>query len=394
MTAHLDPNLRRTALTFAARLTDLKEEYVARDEVVDVLALAVLCREHALLIGPPGTAKTALLERFSDMLHARRFSYLLTRFTEPAELFGAIDVQSFQRDSVYRVNTEGMLPHAQIAFLDEIFHGSSAILNALLTLINERTFHNGARAEQADLITLFGATNEMPDDPLLLAFCDRFLFRCRLDYVPDDSVFDVLSLGWDAERRLIREGQAAPADASGFFLQDLELLQQAVADVDLSRVRDDLSKILLTFREEAVAFSDRRAVKAQKAIAAAALLAGRSTAQIEDLAVLANLWTSPYDEASIRRVVESHGVPLAQSSQTVRDLSEIEYALRELDGHADVASSKEECREVLRRLGRLLSEVRAEHPEAAELLADIARAQKNAITVLRERFSEEGHFDV
>jgi MoxR-like ATPase len=391
---HLDPTLRQTALTFAARLTDLKEEYVDRDEVVDVLALAVLCREHALLVGPPGTAKTALLEQFSAMLHARRFSYLLTRFTEPAELFGAIDVRSFQRDSVYRVNTAGMLPTAQIAFLDEIFHGSSAILNALLTLVNERTFHNGADAEPVDLITLFGATNEMPDDPLLLAFCDRFLFRCRLDYVPDDAVADVLSIGWEAERRLIQGNVPVRADASGFALADLERLQTAVGDVDLSGVRDDLAKILLTLREEAIAFSDRRAVKAQKAVAAVALLAGRRRAEIEDLAILANLWTAPYDEASIRRVIESHGVPLAQSNRTVRDLSEIEYALRELDGQHQAVSSKEECREVLRRLGRLLSEVRAAHPEAAETLGAIARAQAKAVTTLRERFSEEGHFDV
>jgi MoxR-like ATPase len=393
VTAHLEPRLRRTALTYAARLTDIKEEYVGRDEVVDVLGLAALCREHALLIGPPGTAKTALLDRFSTMLHARGFSYLLTKFTEPAELFGAIDVNSFQRDSVYRVNTTGMLPTAEIAFLDEIFHGSSAILNSLLTLINERIFHNGARAEPVDLVTLLGAANEMPDDPLLLAFCDRFLFRCRLDYVPDDAVADVLSVGWNAEQRLIT-GAAPRADASGFALDDLKVLQVAVAGIELSGVRDDLSKILLDFREEAIVFSDRRAVKAQKAVAAAALLAGRARAEIDDLAVLTNLWTSPYDEAAIRRVVETHGVTLARPDRTVRDLGEIEYELRQLTGQLDAVVSKEECREILRRLGRLLSEVRTAHPQAVETLRAIARAQADAITALRERFSEEGRFDV
>jgi MoxR-like ATPase len=147
-------------------------------------------------------------------------------------------------------------------------------------------------------------------------------------------------------------------------------------------------------REEAITFSDRRAVKAQKAIAAAAILAGRGRAEIEDLAVLTYLWTSPYDEAPIRRVVESHGVPVGGSSRAVRDLAEIQYALQELAAVHEAVSSREECRELLRRLGRLLAEVRAEHPDAAELMQAIVGAQRQAITTLRERFSEEGYFDV
>ncbi|MBY8847825.1 AAA family ATPase [Saccharothrix sp. MB29] len=254
MTAHLEPALRRTALTFAARLDDIKDSYVGRNDVVDIVALAVLCREHALLVGPPGTAKTAVLERFCAVLRARQFSYLLTRFTEPAEVFGAIDVARFQREGVYRVNTEGMLPDVDIAFLDEIFHGSSAILNTLLTLVNERVFHNGSTREAANLITLLGASNDIPDDPVLHAFCDRFLFRCTLDYVPDDKIGEVLEVGWAAERAAVRAEHGA-AGVTGFDLDDLRALQRATAEVDLSGIRDDLTKILLAFRQEAVAFS-------------------------------------------------------------------------------------------------------------------------------------------
>ena len=391
MTTQVD-QLRLTALTFAGRLTDIKDDFVGRDEAVDIIALATLCREHVLLIGPPGTAKTALLERFCAMISARYFSYLLTKFTEPAELFGSIDMRSFQQDSVYRVNTEGMLPEVDIAFLDEIFHGSSAILNTLLTLINERTFHNGSAREPANLITLLGATNGMPDDPLLQAFCDRFLFRCRLDPVPDDAIGEVLGVGWAAEQELIRGGTAR-GSAGGFALDDLKLLQGSVADVDLSAVRDELAKILLTFREEAIAFSDRRAVKAQKAIAASALLAGRRQAELEDLAVLVHLWTTPQDEVSIRRVVESHGVPVVHRSIT-RDPEEISYELSRLRGEHEIVASGEECRQILRDLGRLLAEVRANYPDKQELLANVQRAQGEVIRTLRERFSQGGGFDV
>src|SRR5262249_50817851 len=143
VTTELEGSLRTAALEFSSRLNKLKDSYVERDQAINVIALAALCREHVLLIGPPGTAKTGLLERFSAMLNAGHFSYLLTKFTEPAELFGTIDVRQFQQESKYQINTEGMLPHKEIVFLDEIFNGSSAILNTLLTLINERVFYNG-----------------------------------------------------------------------------------------------------------------------------------------------------------------------------------------------------------------------------------------------------------
>jgi MoxR-like ATPase len=391
----LDPDLRLTAVTFTARLRTIKEAYVGRDEAVDVVALATLCREHALLIGPPGTAKTALLERFASMLHARYFTYLLTRFTEPAELFGAIDVRSFQQDSVYRVNTDGMLPTAQIAFLDEIFHGSSAILNTLLTLINERVFHNGSVVDRAALISLLGAANEMPDDPLLLAFCDRFLFRCRLDYVADDMIEDVLQLGWHNEQELIRAGGPTEVDdAAGFSLADLAHLQTAVADVDLTAVESHLTKVLRAFREEAIAFSDRRAVKALKAVAASALLDGRGRAEPADLAVLVNLWTSPQDESSIRYVLESHDVPLSRAGHASRSPEEINYLLREIERQLPDLASREECREALRRLGTLLAELRAGHPGEADMLRAVQHTQSQLLTMLRDQFNEDGEFDV
>ncbi len=397
MTTTLAPDLRLTARTFAGHLTDLGEQFVGRDEAITVLALATLCREHVLLLGPPGTAKTALLERYSSLLQARYFSYLLSKFTEPAELFGVMDVHSFQEDAVYRVNTDGMLPTAEFAFLDEVFHGSSAILNSLLTLINERTFHNGSRIEPVPLISLLGAANEMPaDDPVLLAFCDRFLFRCELDYVPDESIDDVLQLGWAAEQRLIRDGTLTrQQQGDGVFpVRDLKALQAAVADINLAGVRGALSKILVSFREAAVPFSDRRAVKAQKAIAASALLAGRGQAEVEDLSVLTYLWTSPYDAASIRDVVESHGVPLARRSRTARDLDEIRYSHRELANRIPLLDSREECRELLGQLGRLVAEVRSTHPQAVEALREIQRSQTEVIMIMRDRYSEDGGFDV
>src|ERR1700677_4792230 len=148
---------------------ELADRYVDRDDAIDLLVLAAVCREHLLLIGPPGTAKTGLIDKFGRSIGARQFRYLLTRFTEPSELFGPLDIEEFQAGS-YHIKTENMLPEAEIVFLDEVFHGSSAILNTLLTLLNERRFHNGAEFKPTPLISLFGATATPPEDPAILPF--------------------------------------------------------------------------------------------------------------------------------------------------------------------------------------------------------------------------------
>src|SRR5207248_2837021 len=95
----------------------LEARFVARAEAVRLLLLAAVCREHLLLLGPPGTAKPELITRFAELIDARHFRYLLTRFTEPAEIFGPLDFQRF-RDGEYHVRTSGMLPEANVVFLD------------------------------------------------------------------------------------------------------------------------------------------------------------------------------------------------------------------------------------------------------------------------------------
>ncbi|KLL11164.1 AAA family ATPase [Protofrankia coriariae] len=398
-TPALDQPTRVLARTFATRLRDVRQDFVDRDEAVDLLALAVLCREHVLLVGPPGTAKSSLLERFRRTLDACCFSYLLTRFTEPAELFGPIDIRRLQTEGVYQVNTAGMLPEADIALLDEVFQGSSAILNTLLTLINERTFHNGTRMVDTSLITLLGASNDIPDDPVLAAFSDRFLLRCRLDYVPDDDIEDVLTLGWRGEQELINPaaaGAGGPAGRTrvGFGLADLGRLQRAVADIDLTAVRGPFARIVRSLRAEGVVFSDRRAVKAQKTFAARALLAGRAAAELADLAPLVHLWTNPRDEQTIRRIVADAGVPVDRPGRTVRSFGELRIDLAELAGQRARVAGAEEFRELLRRGQRLVLELRRDHPDARDLLADVQRHQRETIAIYRERFAEEELVDV
>jgi MoxR-like ATPase len=149
---------------------------IEREAESRLLVLAALCGEHLLLLGPPGTAKSALSRQLSSALRAPYFERQLTRFSVPEELFGPLSLTELQQDRYVR-KTDGYLPSCSIAFIDEIFKANSAILNSLLTIINEREFDNGNVREPVPLICLVGASNEPPDDDELDALYDRFLLR-------------------------------------------------------------------------------------------------------------------------------------------------------------------------------------------------------------------------
>src|SRR4029079_10214399 len=139
----------------------LESRFLGKEEVIRLLLIAVIAGEHAVLIGPPGTAKSALIRMFSRLIQANYFEYLLTRFTEPNEIFGPVDIAAF-REGRYQRRTEGMLPEAEIVFLDEVFKSNSAILNALLTLLNERRYTSGGQVLRCPMLSCFGASNEVP----------------------------------------------------------------------------------------------------------------------------------------------------------------------------------------------------------------------------------------
>ncbi|GIL67160.1 hypothetical protein Vafri_20601 [Volvox africanus] len=176
-----------------ASIQKLAKGLLERDVEVRLLLLAALCCEHLLLLGPPGTAKSELSARLSSLCGGTYFERLLTRFSVPEELFGPLSMKGLEND-LYVRQINGYLPTAEVAFVDEIFKANSAILNALLTLLNERLFDNGNQRLRAPLLCLVGASNEMPESEELDALYDRFLIRRTVSQVSNNQLYKLARL--------------------------------------------------------------------------------------------------------------------------------------------------------------------------------------------------------
>lgn len=260
----------------------VKDSFVGKNDIVDLLGISLIARENAFLLGPPGTAKSAIIRQLSDCIEGgRNFEYLLTRFTEPNEIFGPFDIRKLKEGELV-TNTEGMMPEASMVFLDEIFNANSAILNSLLMALNERLFRRGKETRKLPALMFVGASNVLPEDEALNALLDRFLIRIRCDYVDTDLLEEVLLAGWNMERRSAEKPVITP--------HEIIELQQRSRQVDLSPIRKQFVDVVHNLRNTGIKVSDRRAVKIQNLLAASALICNRTEAIKSDLWVLKYIW--------------------------------------------------------------------------------------------------------
>jgi MoxR-like ATPase len=265
-------------------LDDLEYGLVERRRQVRLALLTALSGEHTLLIGPPGTAKSELARRlhlaFEDALY---FERLLTRFSVPEELFGPLSISALEQDR-YERQTAGYLPQASIAFIDEVFKANSAILNALLTLLNERKFDNGTSRQDCPLISVIGATNEVPEGEVAEAFFDRFLMRLPVAPVSADGFRELLAL----------EAHRGPETGGALARHERDAITQAAGKV---RVTEETANLLAELRHylarAAIYVSDRRWLKIVWLLKSAAATEGRSELCLWDLWLLP--WCTAHD---------------------------------------------------------------------------------------------------
>lgn len=274
----MSKNLETSVEAIRFAIAEASRNLIERETLVELVALAAIAREHVLIIGAPGTAKSEAVRRIAKATGGEYFEYLLGRFTEPSEIFGPVDLRKL-KEGVIETEISGMLPEAEIAFLDEIFLGSTAILNTLLGILNERIFRRGHTRVNVPLRVCVGASNALPTDESLAAFADRFLVRLFVEPIADPLLESLLEGGWD----LAKKDFSHAAN-----IEDIDNLSAMVAQVDLSKIRPQIAQAVRILRTAGINISDRRAVKMQRLIASAAILNGRLTAENSDL------WTLIY----------------------------------------------------------------------------------------------------
>ncbi|MFC5591594.1 AAA family ATPase [Sporosarcina soli] len=276
----------------------LNAKFFERENEVEAILIALLSRQHMLMIGPAGTAKSALSVEIAKIVQGTEyFQWLLTRFSTPEEVFGPLSLKDLEQ-GVYKRNTATKMPEAHLVFLDEIFKSNSAILNSLLTLINERLFYNNGLPIEVPLMSVIGASNEYPDEEEgLEALFDRFLLRFEIDYIADETNFVSMMKG-------AGQHQPMPSMTMEELIQ-LQFFTDMVAIPD--EIYETLSKIRMGLRDEGIRPSDRRFKQSLSVLQAKALINQRQVVKVDDIVILENaLWETVDQKDTVSLIVRSH----------------------------------------------------------------------------------------
>jgi len=303
---------------------------VGHEDMVKALLLAVVAGEHVVVIGPPGTAKSYTVHALARLLNAKFYMYLLTKFTSFDELFGTVDITALAKGE-FRRNWSRIIS-SDFVFLDEIFKANSAILNALLSLLQERVVYDpmAGTAIATAVWTVIGASNETPEDPELQALYDRFAVRVFIDYLNDDAIL----LRAIASRWALNNGLAPVAS-----MQDVRALNEFAVSLINAKVKDleaevyrlyhlNVVPLVKSLRQRGVLVSDRTIIeKLPKLYAAYLALYG---------VTIDNVMGAVYDIVKY----------LARTREELRDIQKaIDDALGEV---AELAKKLEKAKEMLR----------------------------------------------
>ncbi|MFA6709419.1 MAG: AAA family ATPase [Fusobacterium sp.] len=273
----------------------LNKGLVGKEEVLKISLLTMLSGENIILIGPPGTAKSEVGRRMSKILKEDDyFEYLLTKFSTPEEIFGPLSIEDLKKGNYIR-KIQGYLPSSRVAFLDEIFKANSSILNSLLTILNEKIFHNGNKKIKTPLAFLIGASNELPlEESQLSALYDRFLMRMYVDYVEDTDIISLLES--DSENFQVPNDLKIDTCTLVSIKEEIKKVYipreilVAIGDIrkEINNNEDEL---------EGLKISDRRIKKIVKILKVSAYTNDRLSVDVSDMYILIHmLWNDPNDK--------------------------------------------------------------------------------------------------
>lgn len=340
-------------------LSALNKGLYGKEEAIRLALLSAVAGESIFFLGPPGTAKSMISRRIHQAFvkESKYFEYLMNEFSTPDEIFGTIKLKGLD-DGIYEKNTFGYLPQSNIAFLDEIWKSGPAILNTLLTIINEKKFHNGNKVETVPLQALISASNELPKEKAgLEALYDRFIIRTIVDYVNDEEDFKSLCEG-DSEEIVIDEK----------ILLDNAEIADWQKDIKAIKINDTIWDVILNVKKELIRknqeqnrdpkekfqVSDRRWKKIIHLLKTSAFLSGREEVDLMDCQLLTYcLWGTKkqLDEIKgiVEEVVQQHGIECTTAIEDIEDqlerfksvITATWYKMTEKVTHQEVETKKE-----------------------------------------------------
>ena len=323
---------------------ELSKRFVEKDVEINALLVGLLSREPVIIVGLPGTAKTKLIETLAKMINCKYFVYLLTRYTEPDEIFGPIDINALREGKYIRIMKNTILD-ADVVFLDEIFKASSAIRNTLLRILNEKKYTFTSMDIPVNWLGFYSASNEISTDSEDQALYDRLVIRIFTHYVSATNIKELLMKGIELE-----DNYVSPV----IMKEEVQELQRIVSErfkmLKNDSVLDRYIEALMELRMKGIELSDRRKIKVLKVATSISVLYGATDVTLDDVAEALRL-VAPHSEDDIPKIEEVIArVGLSALGKLSKEIETLITELNNITKKIEEAQSLEEFRQ-LRQMG-------------------------------------------
>ena len=370
--APLNPAVLQSAQAKMSQIfVEMNNLFVERDELIKLMELAIVTGTNLLMLGPPGTAKSAITYELCGRIeNANYFQWMLNKTSDPSEILGPFSVKEMENDKFMRITT-GKLPEAHIAFMDEVFKSNAPTLNALLTIMNEHIFYNDGKPVEVPLISMFGASNEPPEDESLDAMYDRFIFRMNVQYIHDAANKKRMHSNYVDNRA----GLLNLVNKTTITLEEVQALQAAAKAVKVPKdIINKFIRLISDLDRQAVHISDRRQNECFKVMQGSAVLAGRNSVTLDDFKSLVYvLWEKeehiPLIESSILKMVNPYDDRFKELKENFNQVkTDIESITDSSQKSKKAIESKGVIEKIASKTNKLINEATKNGKDVAEFI--------------------------